>query len=609
MNPETKKGAFSVQTENIFPVIKRWLYSEKDIFLRELVSNANDAITKQKRLISLGQIPDTEDAFSIRVTVDEKAKTLTVSDNGIGMTEEEVDKFINQIALSGAVDFIQKYENESGEEAKNGIIGHFGLGFYSAFMVADKVEIITKSFVEGASAVHWVGNDEGEYEMTPADRTTRGTDIILHINADEQDFVTFSSVESILHKYCAFMPEEIYLVNADEKAKEGEEKPLNDTHPLWLNRPSEISEEEYKEFYHNVFFDTKDPLFHVHINAEYPLNFKGILYFPRLSHEYESLEGQVKLYYNQVFVADNIKEVIPEYLLLLKGVLDCPELPLNVSRSYLQTNGYVSKISAHISKKISDKLLSLFKNERASYESFWGDIRPFVQYGCMRDQKFWDRMKEALIFRTTENEFLTVKEYLGEDAKGTVYYVNDEKAQIRYVSMFKNQGKKVVVLESVMDSQFISFMEDNNPDVHFVRVDGAMDDVLKEGDAEQDEKLTTLFKEAIGETCPEITLSLLKDETTPAIITKSEQERRFADMMKVYQSRHGSDLPPIPEKETLVLNAKSPLIQKIRTMEDGVRAKFFARHIYSLALLASRPLRDKELEILLHDSVELMESI
>ncbi len=609
MSTETKKGAFSVQTENIFPVIKRWLYSEKDIFLRELVSNACDAITKQRRLISLGQIPDTEDAFAIRVTVDEKAKTLSICDNGIGMTEEEVDKFINQIALSGAVDFLQKYEGQEGESTKSGIIGHFGLGFYSAFMVADKVEIITKSFVEDAPAVHWTGSDEGDYEMTASTRASRGTDIILHICDDEKEYLNFATVQSVIQKYCAFMPEEIYLVNADAEKKNEEEKPINDTHPLWLKRPADVSEEEYKEFYHNVFFDMKEPLFHVHINAEYPLNFKGILYFPRLSHEYESLEGQVKLFYNQVFVADNIKEVIPEYLLLLKGVLDCPELPLNVSRSYLQTNGYVEKISAHISKKISDKLLSLFKNERATYESFWNDIRPFVQYGCMRDKKFMDRLKDALVFRTTDGECLTLKEYLGDQTSGTVYYVNDEKTQISYVRMFKNQGKKVVVMESIMDGQFINFLEDQNKDVHFVRVDGATDDVLKEGDAEPDEELTNLFKDAIGEKCPDIKLAQLKEEKTPALITKSEQERRFADMMKVYQARNGADIPMMPEAEALVLNVKSPLIQKVRIMQDKDRAKKIARHIYSLALLASRPLRDNELETLLCDSVELMENM
>ncbi|HCG35521.1 MAG TPA: molecular chaperone HtpG [Clostridiales bacterium] len=608
MNDEVKKGGISVQTEHIFPVIKRWLYSDKEIFLRELVSNACDAITKQKRLISLGEIPDQEEAFHIDVILDEKAKTLTVQDNGIGMTEDEVEKFINQIALSGALDFIQKYENESGDSGHNGIIGHFGLGFYSAFMVAEKVEIKTKSFCAEEQGVHWIGSDEGAYEMKPLDKKFRGTEVVLHISEDEKSFLQYGNARGVLQKYCAFMPEEIYLYTVEEGKKE-DAKPVNDTHPLWLKTPSDITEEEYQEFYKNVFSDFREPLFHIQINADYPLNFKGILYFPRLAHEYENLEGKVKLFYNQVFVADNIKEVIPEYLLLLKGVLDCPELPLNVSRSYLQSNGYVEKISAHISKKISDKLISFFRNERSVYEGMWDDIRPFVQLGCMRDKKFMDRMKDAIVFRATDESYLTIKEYLEDKTQGTIYYVNDSKSQVSYIRMFQNQGKKVIVMESLMDSQFINFLEEQYNDLHFVRVDSALDDVLKEGDSEQDEELIQLFKEALGDPCPDIKVTALKDEKIPAIVTKSEQERRFADMMKVYQARTGNDVPPLSDLEALVLNEKSPIIQKIKSLEEKEMAKKLAHHVYMLALLASRPLKDKELETLLTQSVDFLEKI
>jgi molecular chaperone HtpG len=448
-NMNIKKGGISVDTEHIFPIIKKWLYSEKDIFLREIVSNASDAVTKLRRLESLGLREASDEKYSITVRLDIDAGTLTVSDNGIGMSEEEVDKYICSIALSGAVDFIQKYENEASESSKNGIIGHFGLGFYSAFMVSDTVEIETKSYTD-APAVHWSCNEGGDYEMSAGSRTQHGTDIIMHISDSEAEYLMQSKIRKILEKYCSFMPVDIYFEDADDEKKDEEPTPINETTPLWQKNASECTDEEYKAFYSKVFNDYRDPLFHIHINADYPLNFKGILYFPKLANEYETIEGQVKLYYNQVFVADNIKEVIPEYLLMLKGVLDCPELPLNVSRSYLQTNTYVSKLSAHIVKKVADKLCSLCNNERESYEAIWKDIAPFIEYASMRDRKFYDRVKGAMLVSLSDGTKMTFEEYL-EAAKelheNKVYYCTDKALQAQYISMFESEGIKVVVFD------------------------------------------------------------------------------------------------------------------------------------------------------------------
>ena len=474
---KTERGGISVEIEHIFPIIKKWLYSEKEIFLRELVSNACDAVTKLKRLISLGQANESEEPFRVTVRVDAPAGTLTVSDNGIGMTEEEVRRYICQIALSGALEFVQKYE---GDAANDGIIGHFGLGFYSAFMVADRVEIVTRSYTD-APAVHWSCDESGSYEIGAGERAGRGTDVILHITDEEKEFLGAARLRGILEKYCAFMPVEIYFEDAEEEAKtkeapaeeaEGgdtktaEPAPINDTHPLWQKAPSECTEQEYKDFYHKVFHDYRDPLFYIHLSADYPLNFKGILYFPKLNHEYESLEGQVKLYYNQVFVADNIKEVIPEFLLMLRGVLDCPELPLNVSRSYLQSNGYVAKISAHIVKKVADKLCGMFANDRAGYEALWQDLSAFVEYGSLREKKFFDRVKGAVLLRTTASEgerrYVTLDEYLEAAKKtneNTVYYTTDPTAQAQYVDMFRAQGIEIVVLPQIIDTQFITLLE------------------------------------------------------------------------------------------------------------------------------------------------------
>lgn len=603
---EMKKGGITVETEHIFPIIKRWLYSDKEIFLRELVSNASDAITKMKRLISLSKATDDGKGYKIEVKVNTEEKTLTVTDNGLGMSEEEIDRYINQIALSGALEFIQKYEKEGDD---SGIIGHFGLGFYSAFMVADKVEIISKSFTD-APAVHWSCNELGEYEMKMGERAERGTDIILHVTDEEADFLKKETLAKILNKYCAFMPVEIYL----STGAEGEDKPVNDTNPLWLKNPSECTAQEYNDFYKKLFDDWQDPLFYIHINADYPLNFKGILYFPKPSHEFSNMEGQVKLYYNQVFVADNIKEVIPEYLMTLRGVLDCPELPLNVSRSYLQNSGYVSKISAHIIKKVGDKINSLFNTEREKYEGIWDDIKPFVEYGCMRDKKFLDRVKGAVIYKTVEDKYVTLSEYTEKNTKeaGKVFYATDKTQQSRYVSLLKEEEIDVLLLDSIIDTQFITHLEQENAEVKFVRCDSDIATALKsEGETVENEILKELFKEAIGKEKTEVEFASLKSEKTPAMITLSEQDRRFADMMKLYSRGEGFPMDNMGEK--LVVNVKNPLIDKIASMladpDKRDTAKLLAKEVYMLALISQRSLNADELEAFVDNSVDIFTQI
>lgn len=628
---QVKKGGISVETKNIFPVIKKWLYSDKDIFVRELVSNACDAITKHKRLVSLGEATSDGAPYRIDVTLDNDLGTLTFSDNGIGMNAEEIDKYINQIALSGAVDFIQKYEKADADakaEGTGGIIGHFGLGFYSAFMIADKVEILSKSWHDD-KAVLWKGTDEGDYEMSESDeRTSRGTDIVLHINDDEKEYASAFKIKEILDKFCAFMPVEIYfneLPVKEEPKKEGEEaaekpepKPINDTNPLWLKRPQDCTEEEYKEFYQKVFHDYREPLFWIHINADYPLNFKGILYFPKMENEFGNYEGQVKLYYNQVFVADNIKEVIPEYLLLLKGVLDCPELPLNVSRSYLQTNGYVSKISAHIVKKVGDKINALFGTEREKYEGMWDAVKLFVEYGCVRDQKFFEKVKNSVLYKTTAGKYMTLAEYAdaNEHFDKKVYYTDDKKQQAAYIAMFDKQNVPIVELDKLLDIQFVSTVEhaetdEKLKDVKFVRVDSGVSDILKEENSdenkENNEKLAKFFEKTLnkGEHL-KIACETLKDTTVPAFLGLSEESRRFADMMKLYGNGMSAGLP---QELTLSLNLSNPLTQKLEKRvadgnEDELTEKL-AKQVYLLALVAQRPLEADELSEFLALSSEL----
>lgn len=618
MDEKIKKGGISVETEHIFPIIKKWLYSDKDIFLREIVSNACDAVTKLRRLTSLGQVSDIPDDYKITVKADKEERTITVSDNGIGMTEEELDRYLCQIALSGALDFINKYEGE--ESRNNGIIGHFGLGFYSSFMVSDRVTVVTKSYT-GAPAVKWECTDSGEYTLYPSDKETRGTDVIMHIADGEDEYLEDGKLKSILEQYCSFMPVEIYYEGEkkpEPEKKEGEEakepeapKPINDTHPLWMKNPSDCTEEEYLEFYRKVFHDYREPLFHIHINADYPLNFRGILYFPKITNEYESLEGQVKLYYNQVFVADNIKEVIPEFLLMLRGVIDCPELPLNVSRSYLQNSGYVAKMSQHIVKKVADKLNSLFTTERENYEKLWQDIKIFVEYGSLREKKFYDRVKDSVIYQLTGGRFVTLDEYLEgakEKHENTVYYATDKMAQAQYISMLEGEGIDVMYLDKGLDNQFISMIEQER-NVKFLRVDSGVADVLR-GDGEKFESkaLADLFVKVSGNDKLKVTFENLKDGTLPAMLTVSEQDRRFGEMMKLYGMQN--DGMPAPEGE-LVLNSGSDMIKRLAAKAESgdESAADSAGYIYRLALLAQRKLSAEELKDFLRGSFAMLDKL
>ncbi len=631
MNDQTKRraGGISVETAHIFPIIKKWLYSEKDIFLRELVSNATDAVTKHKRLISLGEIEAEDETYRITVTLDKTAGTLTVSDNGIGMTEDEVARYLGNIALSGALDFINKYESEKEKDstAGTGIIGHFGLGFYSAFMVADTIEVITRSYT-GGDTVRWVCSSDGSYEFTDAPYAlSRGTDIILHVTEEEAEYLSAYKVQGMLDKYCSFMPTEIYFVDADKDEKtepsDGEEAapteptPVNDVTPLWQKAPSECTDEEYKDFYRKVFHDFREPLFHIHINADYPLNFKGILYFPRLGNEYESIEGQVKLYYNQVFVADNVSEIIPEYLLMLKGVLDCPELPLNVSRSYLQNNTYVSKVSAHIVKKVCDKLNSLCDTDRETYESVWDSIRTFVEYACMRDRKFYDRVKDSLLFKLTDGKYVTVDEYFkvedGTDAPAEkiLYYTSDPEGQAQYISLFEAEGIKVAVLDKLIDSQFVQMYEAyaGEGTVKFRRIDADVAALQKDGDITEHEALTVLYRKVSGDEKMEVKYASLKDESVPAMLTVSEQSRRMEEMMRMYAMQGGADgMPTYPVEYTLTVNTTSPLTRKLMDLcdTDSAKAETLAAQIYRLCLLSQRRLTAEELTTFLAGSFEIL---
>ena len=601
MTEKINKGGISVDTEHIFPIIKKWLYSEKDIFLREIVSNASDAITKLKRLESLGLRDATDEKYSISVSLDTENGTLTVSDNGIGMSEDELQKYICNIALSGAVDFIKKYENESSDNALNGIIGHFGLGFYSAFMVSSTVEVETKSYTD-APAIHWICNESGEYETSIGTRTEHGTSVIMHISEEESEYLNKAKILDILDKFCAFMPVEIYFECDDER----KESPINDTTPLWQKQPSECTKEEYFEFYHKVFDDPRDPLFYIHINADYPLNFKGILYFPRIANEYETLEGEIKLYYNQVFVADNIKEVIPEYLLMLKGVLDCPELPLNVSRSYLQTNTYVSKLSAHIVKKVADKLNSLANNDREEYTEIWKDIAPFIEYASIKDKKFYDRVKQSILLNLVNDTSVTINEYLDtakDTHEGKIYYSSDRALQAQYISMFENKGIKVALFERAIDIQFASFAEGYSENqMKFLRVDSNINDILSNDDVEESENLKELFN-SITEESVSVEFGNLSEESVPALLSVDEDIRRMEEMMRMY----GIAQPTPPEKK-LILNSSSPLIKKLDELcaSNSNLATDLAEHIYKLALLSQKKFTAEEMKEFMESSYKLL---
>ncbi len=603
-----KKGGISVETAHIFPIIKKWLYSEKDIFLREIVSNATDAVTKLRRLSSLGQYDGGDETYCVKVVLDKEAKTLTVSDNGIGMTLEELEKYICSIALSGAFDFIQKYDENN---QNNGIIGHFGLGFYSSFMVSDTVEVVTRSFTED-KATRWVCNGAGEYEIEDCERDGHGTDVIMHISEDEADYLEENKIRDILDKYCSFMSVDIFFSVEGKDSDADDEKPINETAPLWLKNASDCTDEEYGDFYRKVFRDFKKPLFQIHINADYPLNFKGILYFPSRLNEYESYEGQVKLFYNQVFVADDIKEVIPDFLLMLKGVLDCPELPLNVSRSYLQDNAYVKKVSAHIVKKVADKICSLCNNDREKYQEIWSELKIFFEYAALRDKKFYDRVKKCYLLELTDGSFMTVEEYLKdceEKHKGEIYYATDKSLQAQYISMLEAEGIKIAFLSHQLDTQFIGMCEMNDGEVKYKRIDSNVADILKgDGVAVENEALTTLFKDAVGDVKLEVKFEILKDESVPALLTLSEESRRMEDMMKMYSSM-GMDMGGgFPMEYTLVLNSSSPLITKLSTISESEpeKAALMANEIYRLALISQRHMTADELKAFLADSFKIL---
>ena len=614
-----EKGTISINAQNIMPVIKKWLYSDKDIFVREIVSNACDAISKYKLLVQAGKAPD--DTYRVDVIADRQAGTLTVSDNGVGMTAEEVKKYIAQVAFSGAEEFLKQYKPEEGD--KGGIIGHFGLGFYSAFMVSKKVTVDTLSWQEGAQAALWTSEDGMEYEMSAGTRASRGTTITMYLNDEDKEFLDLYTLTGVLEKYCAFMPTPIFVREVKPEPAEGEEKKdetaedklekepqqVNDTSPLWLKKPSECTEEEYRAFYHKVFHDLEEPLFWIHLNAEYPFNLKGILYFPKIRNEFSASEGQVKLYSNQVFVADNIKEIIPEFLLLLKGVVDCPDLPLNVSRSFLQNDGYVKKLSGYITRKVADRLTTEFNTHREDYQRYWDDIHPFVKYGCIRDEKFYDRVKDVILFKTTDGEYLTLKEY-GDRAfdgdKKIVFYASDPQRQAQMIKLYTDSGKPVVLLDTMIDNNFISFMEySGKNEVTFRRVDASMEGLTEDG-AEKNEEtraaLEALFRKALSDEQLSVQMEQFKSSEMPAMITVEEQSRRFTEMSRAWGGSYN-----LPEKRTLVLNAAHPLIKYLETADaEAELTKDVCEQVADLAEMSRQMLSPERMVAFLARSNKLL---
>ncbi len=666
----TEKGSLSINSENIFPIIKKWLYSDHDIFIREIISNGCDAITKLRKLEVMGEYQFPEDQhFSIQVVANPTQKTLKFIDNGIGMTEDEVKKYINQIAFSGATAFMEKYKDKANEDQ---IIGHFGLGFYSAFMVADKVTIDTLSYQPGAKAVHWECDGGTEFEMGESDKDTVGTEITLYLNEDCYEFCNEYRVKEVIEKYCSFMPEEIYFVNTETvgkeektETKEGEEekkpeepKPLNDIHPLWTKHPNECTEEEYKEFYRKVFNDYKEPLFWIHLNMDYPFNLKGILYFPKLNNQYDTLEGTIKLYNNQVFIADNIKEVIPDYLMLLKGVIDCPDLPLNVSRSALQNDGFVVKIRDYISKKVADKLSGMCKTDRENYEKYWDDINPFIKYGCLKDEKFCEKMSDYILFKDLKDKYLTYKEYVGEaeedteanaaegteaaeseaaenmpaeteaaPAEGTenkaeeekkekiIFYVTDRNMQGQYIKMFEDAKMDAVYLEHVIDSSFIGQMETKNEGFKFMRIDTDLSKAFQKRTSKKDqkeldekaEKIQEKIRTLVGNDKINVKVQNLKNKATSSMLTVSEESKRMEEMMM--QMGMGTDMSQFKQPGTLVLNAQNDLVKyvmdRVGTDNEG-EADMFLEQLYDLAKLANEPLSPEEMSKFIARSNEIM---
>lgn len=666
-----EKGNLSINSENFLPIIKKWLYTDKDIFIRELVSNACDAVTKLQKLALLGEaeLPENE-AFSIRVVLNQDEKTLQIIDNGIGMTADEVKKYINQIAFSGATDFLAKFQEKTDQE--NEIIGHFGLGFYSAFMVADRVEIDTLSYQDGAKAAKWICEGGIDYEMEDGTRETRGTTITLHLGDDGKEFLDETTLYAALTKYCAFMPVPIFVdivkeeteeekaaetqaqntlhVSAeeaegmtkadavekleeqkaeDEKAAVEEPKPLNDPSPLWLKKPADCTDEDYKAFYHKVFHDFNDPLFWIHLNMDYPFRLKGILYFPKLVERMDVIDGEIKLYSNQVYIADNVKEVVPEFLLLLKGVLDCPDMPLNVSRSALQNDGYVGKMNSYITKKVADKLNHLFKNDRTAYEGFWDDIGIFIKYGCMREEKLYDKVKDALLLKTTDDVYETVAEYLEknkEKHENKLFFVSDENQQAQYIRLFKEQGLEAAILSTPVDKPFVSFLEYKNPGVKVQRIDADISDTLQKKDEDASEakkqaeefetnKMQDLFREVMGNEKLKVKIETLKTDKVAAMILLSEESRRMMEMMEAYAKNEEMKamFAGASPDETLVLNRGNSLVKSLLTMADHEDKKedisLLCRQLYDLAMMSHRSLTSEEMTAFLDRSGLLLEKL
>ena len=655
-------GNLSINSQNIFPIIKKWMYSDHDIFYRELVSNACDAITKLKKLSMIGEYEAPDDIeYKVEIKLSAKDKTIKIIDNGIGMTKEEVDEYINQIAFSGAEAFLEKYKDKANDDQ---IIGHFGLGFYSAFMVSDQVTIDTLSFKNGAESVHWSCDGGTEYDISEGTKTTPGTEITLYLNEDSYEFANEYKAKEVLDKYCSFMPVPIFVTNEDageqteeipeeevtekdtvldtfikdavteevekeDGTKETVEKvpakkmakivkrpvAINDIHPLWTKHPNECSDEDYKEFYRKVFHDYKEPLFWIHLNMDYPFNLKGILYFPKINTEYESIEGTIKLYNNQVFVADNIKEVIPEFLLLLKGVIDCPDLPLNVSRSALQNDGFVKKISDYITKKVADKLSGMCKTDKENYEKYWDDINPFIKFGCLKDEKFAEKMNDYIIFKNLDGKYLTLKECLEENKEkheNTVFYVTDEVEQSQYINMFKNEGIDAVILTHNIDQPFITNMESKNENLKFKRIDADLSDSFKEETSKDElkdmtEKLSKTFKDALGKENLTVNVEKLKDASISSMITLSEESRRMQDMMKMY-GMAGMDPNMFgAEGQTLILNANNDLVKYVAEHTDGENTKIICEQLYDLAMLSHAPLSPEQMTGFIARSNKIME--
>ena len=611
-----QKGKLSVDAENIFPIIKKWLYSEHDIFIREIISNSNDAIRRHQKLVNISEAEKDDDGYRVMVRLSKKNKTISIEDNGIGMTEDEVMKYINQIAFSGAMDFIEKYKDKSDDKQ---IIGHFGLGFYSTFMVSNKVEIETKSYLKDSTAVHWVSDGETEFEINASERVQRGTLVTLHIDKENKEFLEENKVRELLRKYFSFLPIEIYFENVDKEKKKDEEakeeKPLNNISPLWLKKPSECTDEEYKEFYRSTFLDFSEPLFWVHINMDYPFNLKGILYFPKLKHEFETMEGQVKLYYNQVFVADNIKEIIPEFLLLLKGTIDCPDLPLNVSRSFLQSDAYVGKISNHINKKVSATLKKLFDKERETYNKYWEDINPFIKYGCIREEKFYDKVKDILIFKNIDDTYSTLNELKGEEKEDiTIYYASDVNSQSQYIKNFQDIGKSAVILNTMIDNHFISFLEMKVKGLKFKRIDSDITDDLKDSgeiDENLEKSLEEMFRKLRSDEKMTVKLQNLKIKDTPAIITLSEESRRMADMQKMYGNMFGGQ--GFPGENTLILNSGNEIIKKIIELidseEESEKRDLIANYVFDIALMSHKTLTPDEMNAFISRSIKILQNL